>query len=411
MQKIQGEFSWKEKRESPGGKNKFITFIIILIVWILSYGIITNILEKNGHNQSYVFVVKWQAMLNTNILKTEQREVLNAWDTVRTIWNNSLAVLEWWDGSVTRLAGNTSTQIKELDIAPDGTNIQIGFELLSWKTWSNIVSYLWGESYFKQDFDGMSAAARGTIFNVDLDNQYLNVSDHKIQLTTSSGSSFIVDATSPLDLKTLNPIDLDLFMQTIMDIDWESVNLQEDIKLFSDLKQKAKNDLENIRALTDIDLSAIADEEKRSQMYNSVLEQYQKLNFVDAENTELFATKLELKNTLIQLADTQDKTSLVESTLYDFKDIINSQEFTHSEAVLEILSQNKQIIQNFDFNNYFDSEILPEEIQQALNKFGELKVILVEKFEQLKQKKLDLKSLHDSAQQLIHDGLDSLFDK
>jgi hypothetical protein len=65
------------------------------------------------------------------------------------------------------------------------------------------------------------------------------------------------------------------------------------------------------------------DEAKRKEIYNKILTEYQKFNFIKSSNSDLFKLKIELKDKLINLADTKNKDVLLSSLLVDFKDTVN----------------------------------------------------------------------------------------
>ncbi len=184
-------------------KNKFIIFFIFIFLWIVLTSIITAFLNKKNNTDSYVVLIKWSATLNSELLKVDSKEKLSIWDTVRTIWENALAVLEWWDGSVTRIWWNSSVKVEELYVSSDIWTINIGFKLLSWKSWSNVVSFLWEDSYFKEYFRDSEAAARGTVFSLDLNNNYLQVIDHRVTINTLE-KSVIIDENKPFNINTLH---------------------------------------------------------------------------------------------------------------------------------------------------------------------------------------------------------------
>lgn len=63
-------------------------------------------------------------------------------------------------------------------------NIQIDFSLETGKTWSNVVKYMFGESYFRERFnnDTALAAVRGTVFEVNMDKKYIHTIDHAVTI-------------------------------------------------------------------------------------------------------------------------------------------------------------------------------------------------------------------------------------
>ena len=77
-------------------------------------------------------------------------------------------------------------------MSDDLLKINISFKLEKWKTWSNVVSFIWKESYFNQEFADTTAAVRWTIYEVNLDKDYLYVDSHEVKLTNNSWKTEIV---------------------------------------------------------------------------------------------------------------------------------------------------------------------------------------------------------------------------
>lgn len=387
-------------------KNKFIIFIILIILWIILTLIIRSYIDKNKNLDSFVILINWEAKLNDNVLIIKEKSKLSVWDVVQTIWNNSLAVLEWWDGSVTRLWWNTSAKIWELQVSHDLSKINIKFNLLSGKTWSNVVSFFWEGSYFKEYFRDSEAAVRWTVFNVDLDKQYLYVINHKVDLTTSNGDLITVNEQEPFDLKNFTFISLDNFIKSFKDKSFEEINIQFDNELLLILKKRLISDIANINKLNEIDLNGVLwNEVKKSELYDKMLTDYQKLNFIKPDEQELFKIKLELKDKLLQLSTPENKNILINSTLNDFKEMIESKQYENIDLLLTILSDNKDILINFNLNDYLKNSVVPEEIKaKVTDKFWELKDFFSTKFD-------TIKNIQEKADWLIHQWLDTLFDK
>ena len=112
--------------------------------------------QNANDTNSYLTLIKGKAILNNEPISLEQDIILHSGDSILTL-DDSLAVIKWGDGSMTRLASNTKIQIHQSDISPDFSEIQIHFELLSGKTWSQVVSFLGEESSFTQSFQGVEA--------------------------------------------------------------------------------------------------------------------------------------------------------------------------------------------------------------------------------------------------------------
>lgn len=397
-------------------KNKFIIFIILIIIWIVISIFISSYLDKNNSFDSHVVLVSWDAELNKTPLILKQKSKLNIWDKVKTIWNDSLAVLEWWDGSVTRLGWNTSVEISELHISNDLSKINIKFSLLSGKSWTNLVSFFWEWSYFKEYFRDSEAAVRWTVFNVDLDNDYLYVTDHKVDLTTSSWELIEVNEKQPLDLKTFSFMDLHEFIQKFKDKTFEQINIQLDNDLLVILRKRLASDLVNIKKLNEIDLNdALWDELKKTELYNKMLSDYQKLNFIKPDDAELFKVKLELKDKLLQLSTPENKTKLINSTLNDFKEMIDSKKYENVDQLLQMLSTNKESLINFDLNDYLKDRVVPEEIKSKItSKFADLKDFFQSSFDNIKNTNLgieDIKIIEEKADTKVKEILDWISNK
>ncbi|MDD2871924.1 MAG: FecR domain-containing protein [Candidatus Gracilibacteria bacterium] len=395
-------------------KNKFIIFIITIILGIV-VGLIYNSQDKKDL-ESYVVLMKGQAFLNDEQLKVQDRNKLAVGDMVKTVTNDSLAVLEWGDGSVTRLGGNSSIEINEMHISNDLTSMNISFNLLSGKTWSNVVSFFGEGSYFKENFRDTEAAVRGTIFDVDLNKDYLYVVDHKVQLTNGSGDVIEVTENNPINLQNFSFIGLERFIKSFKDVDWEQSNLSLDNQFVVALRSRLDKDIKNISKYRDLDINSyLNDSEKKQELYNELLSNYQKLNFVKSDDIEFFNAKLELKDKLLQLSDESNKSILVNSTLYDFKEMLDAKRYESTDLLLGILSKNSDKLNDIDLKSYFEKVSIPDEIKQKISdKFSNLNDFFMNTFDTFKSVNVgidDIKNLNDKAKGLIHEGLDSLFDK
>jgi len=362
---------------------------------------------------SYVILLNWKAVLNNNILSLDEKEKLSIWDTIRTIWEDALAILEWWDWSVTRLWWDTSIEINELFVSNDLWKLNISFELINWKTWSNVISFLWEDSYFKEYFRDSEAAVRWTIFNVDLDNDYLYVLDHKLNLKTDTWEVIVVDEQQPINLKTFSFIELAEFLNNFKDKAWENLNNNFDSAFFDTLKSRANEDLNNLINLRNIDINwVINDSEAREELYNELLTEYQKINFIKVDDGELFEAKLEIKEQLVKLANAREKAILLENTLYDFKDIIDSKDYSELDKILPILSDNKDLLDSLNLKNHINLDSIPDDLKESFwENFNQLKDMFWGSLIDVKSLDIDVKSIEEKASQALKDGLDSLFNK
>lgn len=375
-------------------KNKFILWVIFLIIMIIWFQIVeSNKIDRN----SYVTLVEWIWYLYTTEkqieLQKNLRERLNTWDIVKTNWDDSLAVIEWWDGSITRLWANSELKVRESYVSDNLNQIQISFDLEKWKTWSNVVNFMWEDSYFKEYYVDMEAAVRWTIFEVNLENNYIYVDKHEITVKKDNWDTLVIPEKKPFDLKTFSFISLQKFLRDSQDIIWSDLNKRLDKDFFINLKsklgelQEVKNNLvditkwvEAIKWFENADLASLQDslsslnEKTKTELYSNILEKYQWLNFVSINETWLYEEKLKLKKLLVALSWEDDQKSLIRTTLYDLKEInVESSESSESlKSTLNFLNDNKEILKQLDLNilDYLNFDFLPEELKnQFLNQY------------------------------------------
>jgi hypothetical protein len=76
-----------------------------------------------------------------------------------------------------------------------------------------------------------------------------------------------------------------------------------DIEFFEILTKAAISDLDELIKLNSIDVDhPFKNNVDREGVYNLILEDYQKLNFIKSDDPDLFALKMKLKEKLINLA-------------------------------------------------------------------------------------------------------------
>ncbi len=357
MEKKQGEFSWKEKKNFFSNKNKFIYFIIFLIVAIIGI-IFYNWASSNVDRNSYVELLEWEAVINENNLPIWDKQKLSIWDVIKTTKEESLAVIEWWDWSVTRLWWNTHIEIDELYVSESVDRLNIAFELFSGKTWSNILSYIPWDSYFKQSFMDMEAAVRGTVYNVDLENDYLYVLDHSVDVTNQKWDTYEVSSKEPFSLSNFSFIQLETFLRDYRDSLFDQINRKMDSELISYLKSNINSKLEDIYDLTSVEISNI-DPEKKQELYDKVITNYQNLNKFWTEDWYLFDLKLDLKEKLYWLSNQEEKALVAKSFSYDVKDATDNNNYESLNQILEKLKNNdiniNQSIKNYVENINYDN--------------------------------------------------------
>ncbi len=399
-------------------KNKFIFIVILLIVSIFAYEAYWAYIKVDTN--SYVLLIKWQWLINDKTINLNIKNVLKPLDKVKTIWKDSLAIIEWWDSSVTRLWWNTEIIVKENFVSSDLSKINISFNMTSWKTWSKIISMLTKWSYFKLYVDDNEAAVRWTVFEVDKDNQYIYVQDHEVTLKSKSGKDYLIKENSPFSIDTFSFIDLQKFINEKFDKTWEDLNKKLDTELTEKLKvslleNKTKfysflaifskkydilNSIKSWDSLASIKekLNSL-DNEWKKIVYDKVFSEYQKINFLSPKDDK-YNEKLKYKEVLINTSNDKDNTeSLLKNTGYDINKIISSKDLTKLNDSIAIFSNNKDKLKenNIDIKQYFS---LDNQIPK------ELKDILIENFKPLKDM-LDLDSffkLNDIKENLQEDA-------
>jgi hypothetical protein len=422
-------------------KNKFILFIIWVIVFILGLQIyITYALNQRDTN-SYVFLVQWQANLNNIVLIKEKKVKLNNGDILSTK-ENTLAVIEWWDGSVTRIGENTVFKIRENFVSKDYSQIRIWAELISWKAWSKVVSMLGEKSYFTLYFNNLEAGVRGTTFDVDLEKAFIYVKDHELSLKKESGEQITIAENKPFSLSTFSFVELQEFLNSLRDTAWEEMNISLDnewikklqekavesmnentlfskVKEFFSSKEKILSELQSWKNYNDLKnvINKLSPEEKKS-LYNELYTKYQGVNFASYQETDVFAMKMNYRDTLISLADNQGQKELfMKYTFFDLKDIVNAWDTWMMDSTFTFLKEHKDILKgmNINLSDYIDIQNLP---QTMMDKFNENKAFLEEflgKWVDWENFKIEsITDINQRAQDTLQkwmDGLYNIFNK
>jgi len=415
-------------------KNKFIIWIILLVFITLIVQLYISYFANRVDTSSYLSLLKWKWTLNEQFISLEERTALESGDKVRIIWDSSLALIEWWDGSITRLSGNTKLSIGEANVSKDYTKINISFDLISGKTWSNVVSFLGQDSYFKQNFDNVEAWVRGTVFNVDLENDYIHVTDHQVTLTKDDGTQIVVWEDEPFSLESFSFLQFSEFVANIRDKAWQDLNVQFDTEYLGDLKTSFEAELDNnnpfafllelfskkYRILYELDhgqdlakiekWSLSLSGEKKEDSYNAVLSNYQRINFARSNDQKLYDTKLVYKKTLLLLSENEvEKEMIIRSTVFDFQDLLKSKNLDNISETLSILAENQEILKKIDVSSIIkSSNFIPEDLQEIFGEnFTELKEIFSIDTSNISiDNVVDIK---EKAEEKIADGLDTIY--
>ena len=349
-------------------KNKFIYFIIILIVIIIWIWISISLFFKSVDRNSYLELVSWEWLLNDKVLQIWKKERLSKEDIIETKTKDSLAIIEWWDWSITRLWWNTKVKIENQFVAKNKDQVNILFRLFSGKTWSNVVTYLWEDSYFNQTYSDTEIAVRWTVYVVDADNDYLQVESHKVELINKQFGKKEVTENKQLKLSNFEFISLDDFIKFFKDKWFFELNQKLDkeylLKLSLEVEKRVKDFVyfagKNIDNLT---------KEQREKLYKTILSSYQDLNFVSLENSEkLFNLKIALKEKLIDLAPDTEKPSLLSTFSYDLKDIFKNKNFWNFEKITDILKENQKYLDYNNFTKMLENLGIKFDLWDSLNK-------------------------------------------
>jgi len=349
-------------------KNKFIYFIIILIFLIISIWVYISIFFKSVDRNSYLELVSGKWLLNEKVLEIWKREKLSKDDVIETKTKDSLAVIEWWDGSITRLWWNTKVEIENEYVSKNGNDINIFFRLFSGKTWSNVISYMWEDSYFKQSFGDTEAAVRWTVFSVDLDRDYLQVESHKVDLTSEKYWKVEVTENKQLKLSDFSFISLEDFIKFFKDKVFFEINQKMDKEYLMKLALDLQKNLDRLIAATSRKIDDLTGAE-REKLYAELMSQYQQINFATSSvSEELFNLKISLKEKLIKLTPDSQKNSLLDTLSYDLKDIFNTKNFWSFEWITNILKENEKFIDSEKMQEYFNIFNIKSEIWATIDK-------------------------------------------
>lgn len=358
-------------------KNKFIATILWIIVLII--GLQWFIGSRWVDTDSYVVLVKWEVSINEDLLVAEKRIKLKVWDVITTA-EDSISVFEWWDWSLTRLGENWKMIIEELNVEHDLSKINLQFKLTEWRTWSNVVSFLWEESYFKQNFEDIEASVRWTVFDVNLWTDTIFVQNHEVELDNWEQQKIVTEWTA-FNFKTFSLVDITEFLNSIRDKAWEDYNTLWDDQYLGQLKDELLESFsaENVTSVVWDKLWEKAESleeleekissftwEKKQQAYDTLLTQYQKLNFVSAEDWDLFTQKNDIKKLLITAAWEEDKKSLLQYSIYDLKDAMDWENLNAIKETISLIWENKDVLWSLNLDSLSDVSVIPEWLQSVI---------------------------------------------
>lgn len=352
-------------------KNKFIVIwaLLILSFFTLQIFLITSSFSK--HTDSYLVMISWNWSIQRDweriFLDIDDREKIYSWDSISIIGEDSLWVIEWWDNSVTRLSWNSRLRIDENDISSDLANIKISFELIRWKTWSNVLSIMWDDSYFHQTSKEITASVRWTIYEVDADNEFLRVIDHRVDIKNDQWE--IVSAYK-WDVVWFRGLIFDELLR-VRDELWENINntldrdhlnqIREDlndiikswnpiISLFRYIKWLFNFEYRIDTLLIEwkfdnIEKLLINSDPTKKDIILSRLNLYnQKLNFESWDDLYIYNKKLAVRNLLIEYSNDENLSeTLTTYAIYDLWNMFSSNSIDPEilKSTLSFLEQHK----------------------------------------------------------------------
>lgn len=393
-------------------KNKFFIIILSAILLIFAYQFYKISQSYKVDRNSYVTLVKWSWILTSDqnkiVLKIDKKELLKSWDIVSIIWNDSLWIIEWWDKSITRLSWNSKVMIKENFVSDALDKINISFELLKWKTWSNVITIMWENSYFKQDIKSVTASVRWTVFEADYDNDYVYVQDHEVNV---SNEFWQAKTLYSWDWVLLQTFSLDKVL-ALRDKFWEDLNESLDNEYYNKLKEeflerfwdnwffqltydffmRVHTDEKQILTLlwtwdfkwaNDYFYALWQTEKEKVLEYLKTFDQ--SVNFEDWSDEQVYDMKLAVRSMLIDNTTSQDyKELLLKYTMYDLNSMFDFDKINQAvlEKTMDLLEKNKQYIdlsstdfisvwKNYDLIKEFlinwNSDVMIEKVKWKLN--------------------------------------------
>ncbi|MDD5769830.1 MAG: FecR domain-containing protein [Candidatus Gracilibacteria bacterium] len=405
-------------------KLSILILVIIFVIFGLQFFSVSNSYKRDIN--SYVTLTKGDGTLcvkgdclnNKKILKLDFKEKIFNGDIIN-ILDNSFAVIEWGDKSITRLGSNTKIEIKDNFISQDLSKINISFNLLKGKTWSNIVSMLVGDSSFKEEINGVSAAVRGTVFEANYEEQYVIVHNHEVELTNSSGNILELYTGQTFSIKDFS-IDK---IKVKIDEAFTKLNQNLDKEYLNKLKQELLNSIKNgeyfksifgnDNKLIDIITSGDKQElekyisglsiDKKQELIDKLKTFNQSLNFVNGEDSYLYKLKLKARSSLLNnVNNEQYKQTLLKYSIYDLNDIFSLKNFNldNFKDSLNLIKENK------DYINTFKDKILKNEsIKNLLDKL----LLLNNNFSTTSLNKI-INGINSEGQNIINNGLNKILD-
>jgi len=230
-------------------KKHFITLLIILLVII----IVGTLFFETSETPPELYAIQDTILKVTEgkaLLTHDTKKIIKSWESASIVINDKIttfpssrATIFWADGSVTRLGEKTSLTITTLSVSKNLSSIQIKFDTESGKTWSNVIRSLLPDSFFEQTYDkgNYVATVRGTIFEVNIDKNYVKSIHHGVEIKNISTNA----TTEVLQGMSVNAKNWDQIAQELLDTAWEKLNESEDKKYLDEQLKKVGDTLTN----------------------------------------------------------------------------------------------------------------------------------------------------------------------
>lgn len=406
---------------------------IFVIFVILTFQIYSVYSQNTRDTQTYLQLLSSEVFLNSNPVSKDERYIISEGDIIRT-WDSWRALIEWGDGSLTRIGENSQLRIDSADVNVERTFINIRFELLSWRTWSNVVSFLGSDSSFTQKIEWLDAGVRGTIFEVDMESWFIHVSEHVLELTNPQGDILILSNQTPFDIISWVFIDFDEFVTSFQDIAWAEFNKVSDIQYRQELLTNLQSSIErnnpflkimewifpHYRILYELDTSeefTRTEElienlsERWIQRTKSLIEsRYQDFNFLTPDQENLYARKIRYQKALLILSDDRlFQQDILERSMLDLQSSINFWNTREVEILTSLLESYDDVIPHID--SHFVDTVFGWLWEEFWNEFQRTKDIIEDIF-QIDISQISIESpadILDSASGTIENFLEDNF--
>jgi FecR protein len=417
-------------------KNKFIVFIIAFIVLIIGAQIFISPSSARDTN-SYLSLVKGQCTLNTLSIEKEKKYSLKKGDTIETK-NDSIAVIEWGDGSITRISENSQIELRENTVFENNSKVQIAFALLKWKSWSKVTSLLSWDAFFKEYIDDLEAWVRGTEFEVNKDKWYVAVKSHEVTMTNKTGKKLTVGQNQALSLTTFSIIEIEKFISEIQDKAWQEINKQMDSELFISLKHDflivskanfqerflswfipkykvlvAIKNKKSIDSLTPM-IDTLSSQDK-TFILSKVKQIFAEVNFASVTD-DIYKDKVYFRKLLFVLSENEeDKKAITRATVYDVQDMIESKNYTYLVESLADLKNSEKYLKelNINFDTIFQfGATIPDAVKKLIqDKVWSLKDMFPNIQFDISSGGSIIENLNNGAKGAINNALDMMGDK